>query len=79
MQKNEFLAHPEHALIAMLFDKGVCDCCYPSHTVWGEVLSAAQTQSRYQKALLMMKSNLIQSRKNLIDHVGMASIVRHVF
>ena len=30
-------------------------------------------------ALLMMESNLIQARKNPIDHIGIASILRQIF
>ena len=47
-----------------------CDCCYPSHTVWGEVLEHSANSIAASKALLMMETNLIQTRKNPIDHWG---------
>ena len=61
--------------------KAKCDCCYPSHTVWGKGLSAQRKLYRGIKrhSILMMEKNLFQTQKNLIDYVGMASILRQVF
>ena len=45
----------------------------PAARFGGRSLRTEQTQSRYQKALLMIESNVIQRRMNPIYHIRMAS------